>query len=98
MLISASQFIDRIENFCGLSGKNNLYEVFCLTYGYSLAPRTLTEALEPLYSLLRSNGMKACYYIDDTLVIAESKAECSANLQKYKVLKTPWRPWFQNEF
>ena len=31
--------------------------------------------------------MKACYYIDDTLVIAASKAECSANVPKYKYLR-----------
>ena len=34
--------------------------------------------------------MKTCYYIDDTLVIDASKAECSANVPKYEVLKTPW--------
>ena len=26
--------------------------------------------------------MKVCYYIDDTLIIAASKAECSANVHK----------------
>ena len=35
--------------------------------------------------------MKACYYIADTLVIAASKAECSANVPKYSTS-------FQNEF
>ena len=94
MLISASRFKNSFENFHGLSGKSNFV---CLPYGYSLALRTFTEVLKPLYSL-RSNGMNACYYIDDTLVVPVSKAECSANEQKYKVLKTPCRPWFQNKF
>ena len=93
MLISASRFKNSFENFHGLSGKSNFV---CLPYGYSLA-LTLTEVLKPLYSL-RSNGMNACYYIDDTLVVPVSKAECLANEQKYKVLKTPCRPWFQNKF
>ena len=26
--------------------------------------------------------MKVCYYIDDTLIVAASKAECSANVHK----------------
>ena len=39
--------------------------------------------------------MKVCYYIDDTLVIAASKAECSANVPKYKVLKTPFKTNFK---
>lgn len=59
-----------------------LYEFVCLPFGYSLAPRTFTKVLKPLYSLLRSNGMKVCYYIDDTLIIAASEAECSANVHK----------------
>ena len=62
--------------------KEQLYEFVCLPFGYSLAPRTFTKVLKPLYSLLRSNGMKVCYYIDDTLIIAASKAECSANVHK----------------
>ena len=59
-----------------------LFEFVCLPFGYSLAPRTFTKVLKPLYSLLRSNGMKVCYYLDDTLIIAPSKAECSANVHK----------------
>ena len=72
--------MNRIE--C-LSGNNKLTSFFGLRFGYSLALRTFTKVLKPLYSLLRSNGMKACYYIPDTLVIAASKAECSANVPKY---------------
>ena len=89
--------MNRIENFYGLSGKNNVKSV-CLPYGYGLAPRKFTKVLKPLYSLLRSNSMKVCYYIDDTLIIAASKAECSANVHRFKVLKTPWQPCFQNQF
>ena len=62
--------------------KEQLYECVCLPFGYSLAPRTFTKVLKPLYSLLRSNGMKVCYYIDDNLIIAPSKVECSANVHK----------------
>ena len=62
--------------------KEQLYEFVCLPFGCSLAPRTFTKVLKPLYSLLGSNGMKVCYYIDDSLIIAASKAECSANVHK----------------
>ena len=55
---------------------------YCLRFGYSLALHTFTKVLQPLYSLLRSNGMTTCYYTADTLVIASSKAECSANVPK----------------
>ena len=62
--------------------KEQLYEFVCLPFGYSLAPCTFNKVLKPPYSLLRSNGIKVCYYIDDTLIIAASKAECSSNVQK----------------
>ena len=76
--------------------KEQLFEVFCLPFGYSLGPRTFTKVLKPLYSLLKSKGMKVCYYIDDTLIIAASKAECSANVHNViRILN--WRRWFQNE-
>ena len=63
--------------------KEQFTSFFCLRFGYSLVLHTFTKVLKPLYSLLRSNGMKACYYIADTFVIAASKAECSANVPKY---------------
>ena len=62
--------------------KEQLSEFVCLPFGYSLAPRTFTKVPKPLYALLRSNGMKVCYYIDDTLIFVASKAECSANVHK----------------
>ena len=62
--------------------REQLYEFVSLPFGYTLAPRTFTKVLKPLYPLLRSNDMKVGYYIDDTLIIAASKAECSANVHK----------------
>ena len=76
--------------------KEQLYEYVCLPFGYSLAPRTFTKILKPLYSLLRSNGMKVCYYIDDTLIIAASKAECSANV--HKIIRLLWDLSFKTNF
>ena len=76
--------------------KEQLYEYVCLPFVYSLAPHTFTKILKPLYSLLRSNGMKVCYYIDDTLIIAASKAECSANV--HKVIRLLWDLSFKTNF
>ena len=76
--------------------KEQLYEYVCLPFGYSLAPRAFTKILKPLYSLLRSNSMKVCYYIDDTLIIAASKAECSANV--HKIIRLLWDLSFKTNF
>ena len=76
--------------------KEKLYEYVCLPFGYSLAPRTFTKILKPLYSLLGSNGMKVCYYINDTLIIAASKAECSANV--HKLIRLLWDLSFKKNF
>ena len=76
--------------------KEQLYEYVCLPFGYSLAPRTFTKVLKPLYSLLRSNGMRVCFHIDDTLIIAASKAECSANI--HKVIRLLWDLSFKTNF
>ena len=96
MLISASQFMNRIENFYGLSGESNL-RVCLPSIRVWFSATHVYQGSEASIFFVKTNGMKACYYIDDTLVIAASKAECSVNVQKYRVLKTPWRPWFQNE-
>ena len=72
--------VDLSDAYLRFIWNEQLYEFVCLPFGYSLAPRTFTKVLKPLYSLLRSNGMKVCYYIDDTLIIAAPEAECSANV------------------
>ena len=76
--------------------KEQLCKYVCLPFGYSFTPRTFTKILKPLYSLLRSNGMKVCYYIDDTLIIAASQAECSANV--HKVIRLLWDLSFKTNF
>ena len=76
--------------------KEKLYEYVCLPFGYNLAPRTFTKVLKSLYSLLRSNGMKVCYYIDDSSIIAASKAECLANV--YKLIRLLWNLSFKTNF
>ena len=64
--------------------KEQFTSLSTLHSGDSLAPRTFTEVLKPLYSLLRFNGMKAFYYIDDALVVAVSRQNARP---MYKIIR-----------
>lgn len=66
--------------------QNRLYEFVCLPFGYSLAPRTFTKILKPVYALLRAQGIRTTYYIDDTLIVASSAHQCSEHTRQVSSL------------
>ena len=57
--------------------RDKVYEFTCLPFGYKLAPRVFTKVLKPVYASLRFRQIRVIYYIDDTLIIANSKEECA---------------------
>lgn len=62
--------------------ENSGYEFSCLPFGYSLAPRTFTKILKPVYAWLRFRGIRVVFYIDDTLVIGETREQCSPHARE----------------
>ena len=49
------------------------YQFQCLPFGLSSAPWVFTKTLKPALALLREMGVRLIAYIDDILVLAESK-------------------------
>ena len=56
-----------------LQGK--VYEFNCLPFGLSSAPWVFTKTLKPVIALLRELGVRLIAYIDDILILAESREE-----------------------
>ena len=53
----------------------HLYQFQCLPFGLSSAPRTFTKILKPVMALLRCNGICSIVFIDDILLMAQSREE-----------------------
>ena len=56
--------------------KNQRYEFTCYPNGLSQCPRNFTKLTKPIFSYLHSLGHVVTGYLDDTLIIGDTKAEC----------------------
>ena len=52
-----------------------MYEFQCLPFGLSSAPRVFTKLLKPIVGLLRRQGIRLVIFLDDMLVLAQSKED-----------------------
>ena len=59
--------------FLKFSFKEKTYQLKCLPFGLACAPWVFTKTLKPLAAQLRQLGMRLIVYIDDILILAESK-------------------------
>lgn len=76
MHILVLKYIQTLENICGFFWNNELYQFKKLPFGIASAPRVFTKVLKPVYALFRSNGIRCCYYIDDSLVMNQDQKAC----------------------
>ena len=49
------------------------YQFNCLPFGLCTAPRVFTKTLKPAIELLRSMGIRMVIYVDDMLLMVNSK-------------------------
>jgi hypothetical protein len=61
--------------------KEKCYQFQCLPFGLSSAPCVFTKTLKPVIALLREIGVRLIAYIDDILVLAESKELASSHAE-----------------
>ena len=52
-----------------------MYEFQCLPFGLSSTPRVFTKLLKPIVGLLRRQGIHFVIFLDDILVLAQSKED-----------------------
>lgn len=56
------------------------YEFSSLPFGLSSSPYVFTRLMKVVYSKLRTSGFISVFYLDDTLLIADSKNDCIKNV------------------
>ena len=61
------------QKFVRFNWEGTLYEFACLPFGLSIAPRVFTKILKPVVALLRQLGIRLIIYLDDLLIMAQSK-------------------------
>ena len=66
--------------------RDNLYEFQSLPFGLSSAPRTFTKVLRPVMAVLRRQGIRSIVYIDDLLLLSDSRQELMEVLQEVILL------------
>ena len=60
--------------------KNTLYQFTCLPQGLACAPRLFTKLMKPVFASLRERGHIFSGYLDDSLLVGYSYAECQTNI------------------
>ena len=53
--------------------KRKTYQFNCLPFGMSSAPWVFTKTLKPVLAVLRERGVRLIAYVDDILILAESR-------------------------
>ena len=56
--------------------QGTLYEFMALPQGFKESPRIFTKLLKPVLGHLRSKGYEIVAYIDDSLILGDSKEQC----------------------
>ena len=63
------------QNFLSFMWKKKTYQFTCLPFGLSSAPLTFTKVMKPLVAYLRSLGIRLLIYLDDMLILAQTREE-----------------------
>lgn len=61
--------------------KDKIFQYTCFPNGIGLAPRKFTKLLKPVYAKLRQMGHSNSGYIDDSLLLADTRPECKQNVK-----------------
>lgn len=64
------------QKFLKFRWKGQLYKFVAMPMGYTQAPRKFTKLLKPVFANLRAQGHLVMGYIDDILVLGETREEC----------------------
>ena len=61
------------HRFLQFKWKNSLFQFVCLPFGLSSAPWAFTKLMKPVVAYLRQQGIRLIIYLDDILVLNQSK-------------------------
>ena len=68
---------------------NTLFQYTCLPNGLASAPRMFTKLLKPMFATLREQGHIILGYIDDCLLLGNTKDECVMNVNETLTVANP---------
>ena len=63
------------QKYLSFRWKGQVFQFTCLPFGLSSAPRTFTKVMKPVVSYLRSLGVRMIVYLDDILILGQTKEE-----------------------
>lgn len=69
----SSRIHEQDRKFLRFIWDGKVYEYTCLPMGISCAPRKFTKNLKPVFAVLHQMGFQSTSYIDDTLLVGDSK-------------------------
>ena len=72
---------EQYQKYLRFIWKGSIYQYTCLPNGLASAPRLFTKLMKVVYATLRRSGHINIGYIDDSLLIGDTIAECSLNIQ-----------------
>lgn len=61
--------------------ERKVFQFNCLPFGLCTAPRVLTKVLRPAVKMLRSLGIRLVIYMDNMLLMANSKQKLTEHVQ-----------------
>ena len=61
--------------FLSFRWMHKIFQFTCLPFGLSSAPRIFTKVMKPAITYLRSLGIRMVVYLDDMLILAQTKEE-----------------------
>lgn len=67
-----------------------LYHYNAQIFGLASAPRVFTKIMKPVFAYLRQQGISSFYYIDDSLIEANSFDACKSNAEFLVKLLMIW--------
>ena len=76
------------QNLLRFSVAGQHYQFTCLPFGLSSAPWAFTKILKPATTLLREQGVRLIQYIDDILIMADSRQKATEHTLALKYLLT----------
>ena len=69
------------QKFLRFKWKGKIFQYTCLPFGLASAPRIFTKVLKPIFAKLRMLGYVNVTYIDDILLLGDSKNDCKENVK-----------------
>jgi ribonuclease HI len=68
------------RKFLRFTHQSKLYEFTCLPFGLNVAPYIFTKLMKPVLGIIRKQGILIVCYIDDIIIIANTRDECLSQI------------------